>query len=109
MTTSYKMLSTTYAPGSSEIWYAKPEFDGYLGAVPGAILSDTHIKLGFVPSTDLEQIFCAMQSEHWSPNGEARGLISGLGLDHTSMSVGDVIETPDGVRHLVAGCGFKTL
>ena len=38
-----------------------------------------------------EDVFRQMQGEHWSPNGEARFGIESLGLQHTSMSVGDVI------------------
>jgi hypothetical protein len=39
---------------------------------------------------DLQHVFSEMQGEVWSPNGEAMKLITGLGLSHTSMSVGDV-------------------
>jgi hypothetical protein len=39
---------------------------------------------------DLEEVYIEMQGEKWSPNGEARELISSLGLSHTSMSTGDI-------------------
>jgi len=42
-----------------------------------------------------EDVFMMMQGEVWSPNGEARSLIQKLGLDHTSMSVGDVLRIVD--------------
>ena len=37
-----------------------------------------------------------MQGENWSPRGEARPLIARLGLGHTSLSLGDVVQAPDG-------------
>ena len=49
-----------------------------------------------------------MQGENWSPNGEARNLIGSLGLSHTSMSVGDIIEI-DGNLFFVDRHGFKKL
>jgi hypothetical protein len=43
----------------------------------------------------LDDAFWQMQGENWSPNGEARPLIQSLGLSHTSMMVGDVIQDED--------------
>jgi hypothetical protein len=60
-----------------------------------------------VEAEGLEDVFVAMQGEVWSPNGEARPLIKSLGLHHTSMSVGDFIETPSGEFYRVEGCGFE--
>lgn len=60
-----------------------------------------------VEAENLEQVFYMMQGEVWSPNGEARNLIRCLGLSHTSMSVGDFIETPRGEFYRVEGCGFE--
>jgi len=40
----------------------------------------------------LDAVYEAMQGHNWSPQGEARAMIEGLGLEHTSMSVGDVIQ-----------------
>ena len=40
---------------------------------------------------DMEEIFYYLQGEMWSPEGEARDLISELGLEHTSISVGDIL------------------
>ena len=48
-----------------------------------------------IKADDLEQVFILMQGEVWSPNGEARDLITGLGLKHTSMSVGDIVYDVD--------------
>ena len=86
------------APGKTEIWFTKPEFtrkfrDGSEGEdLPRAShLELTHILLGSIAETDLDNIYEHMQAEHWSPNGEAKNLIREKGLNHTSMSVGDTI------------------
>ena len=55
-------------------------------------LSSTHKLLAVVDETNLENIFRHFQGEVWSPDGEARELIRGLGLQHTSMSVGDMVQ-----------------
>lgn len=59
-------------------------------------------------SDDLNDIFMFMQGEVWSPNGEARELISALGVGHTSMSVGDIVQTDEG-HFIVAQVGFNKL
>lgn len=82
---------TTY-----KIYYTKPEHfrEFILGEkLPTrATLSDTHVHLMNIAAEDLEDVFYQCQGEAWSPHGEARHLIRSKGLDHTSMSVGDVIE-----------------
>lgn len=108
-----------YAPGSTRIWYARPEkgrdlrmghewcFERKLLPSPKN-LAATHIEVGAIAATDPEDIFEMMQGEAWSPAGQSRGLIVGLGLDHTSMSVGDVIQVGDNV-FMVDRCGFVLL
>ena len=54
----------------------------------------------------LDELFERFQGEFWSPNGEARPLIEALGLEHTSMSVGDVIVI-ENTGWLVASIGFN--
>lgn len=78
--------------GETEIWYQRPEQFGELTVHP-TNLKETHILLGKVKSERPDNIFNFMQGEHWSPNGEARELIESLGLEHTSMSTGDVVRT----------------
>jgi hypothetical protein len=56
-----------------------------------------------------EDVFAQMQGEIWSPNGEARELIASLGLHHTSMSIGDVVQDGDGVYWMCAHLGWKLL
>jgi hypothetical protein len=85
----YKSLNDVYPKGNTKIWYAtNPTF---LPEVYKPI-TETHTLLGEVDMTDLDEIFYKMQGEIWSPEGEARELIIRKGLNHTSMSVGDVVE-----------------
>jgi len=105
--------------GNTEIWYMKPSFfrDGIWGydrlADEGELpdprrLSKTHILLGEVKARNLDEIFYMMQGDIWSPRGEARSLIRKRGLQHTSMSVGDVIKRGS-KAFLVDVRGFKEL
>lgn len=57
----------------------------------------------------LENVFAQMQGEVWSPNGEATELIASLGLHHTSMSIGDVVQDDDGVHWMCAHLGWQHL
>ena len=59
-------------------------------------LRSTHVLLCEVEADGLDEAWRQMQAEHWSPNGEARPLLERLGLTHTSMSVGDVIQDDEG-------------
>jgi len=105
----------------TEIWYAKPEVfrDTIMGSmwlgtencktvIDACDLAKTHVKLCCVESEDLDEVYFSMQGENWSPNGEARQLITKRGLHHTSMSVGDVIVVDDKV-FMVDNVGFKPL
>jgi hypothetical protein len=58
---------------------------------------DTHAFLIMVEAENFNHAFHTMQGEMWSPNGEGRPLIEDRGLTHTSMSVGDILES---------GCDF---
>lgn len=75
------------------IWYAKSL--RYTDLDPVNLTHEncgTHVLVGCVEwRRDWQSLFGAMQGHNWSPRGEARRLIKTLGLDHTSMSVGDVI------------------
>jgi hypothetical protein len=101
-----------------EIWYMKPDWfrDGIFGKKPDpANLEATHVHLkqlelpGDMAWPQLERVFAQMQGENWSPNGEARPLIKAKGLQHTSMSVGDVAIDENGDKHIVARFGFEQL
>ena len=58
----------------------------------------------------LDQIYNLMQGEVWSPNGEGRELIQSLGLNHTSMSMGDIIYSgKDKEFWMVMPSGFSNV
>ena len=114
-----------FAPGKTKIWYVAPEHsrDALMGhrfctkhdlfKVDLADLTKTHILLGSIRTPaqridDVECIFSFMQGETWSPNGEARNFIQALGLHHTSMSVGDIIEY-ENKFYMVDSFGFVNL
>lgn len=114
--------------GETEIWYARLSqpvdipavVSGVItfpymlaiqeGWVPDFLALPTvyHAQLGSIDCKDLERIFAIMQGEIWSPHGEARNLIRSHGLDHTSMSIGDVIKIKD-QAWMVAPTGFSKL
>ena len=60
-----------------------------------------------VDANSLPMVFSMMQGEVWSPHGEARPLIELLGLSHTSMTVDDFIECPDGRFFRVESASFE--
>lgn len=104
------------------VWYMRPEFfrdGGSLGAkwlkersrLPDpAALDKTHIHLLDADADGLEPLFAAMQGEKWSPNGEGRLLIELRGLQHTSMSVGDIaVDKATGKVFIVDHIGFTEL
>jgi hypothetical protein len=99
-----------------KIWYMRPDWfrNGIMGDKPDpANLAATHIELMTISATDdetdvLNRVYRSCQGEVWSPHGEARELIESKGLEHTSMSVGDVIVV-DGEAHMIASVGFDNL
>lgn len=98
------------APGDVEVWYMRPDWfrRGIQGDRPDpAKLSETHILLGKVSGKCREMLWCSLQGENWSPEGEARSMLLSLGLEHTSMSVGDVVK--DGKTYVVDCMGFAEI
>lgn len=94
-----------------QVYYMRPEWfgRGIMGERPSiAELDKTHILLKEVDAPSLERVYALMQGEIWSPNGEAMPLILSKGLQHTSMSVGDVVQLQDQVW-VVAAVGFDQL
>jgi hypothetical protein len=69
----------------------------------------THIFVREVEADNLDEIFRIQQGENWSPNGEQRDLIWKLGLAHTSMSVADVVQDPDGEYWECRPIGWRNL
>jgi len=109
-------LGLGYTLGPTRIWYMRPEFfrEGMMGVkwmqdhgtMPSSTaLEKTHVCIGEIAETDLETIFVMMQGENWSPRGQANYYIRARGLQHTSMSMGDVIEL-GGRFFIVDSTGF---
>lgn len=72
-------------------------------------IEQTYAELGTIKTnSDKEVLFNALQVENYSPNGEARDLITSKGLLHTSMSVGDILVV-NGTYHFVDLFGFTEL
>jgi hypothetical protein len=105
--------------GSTEIWYASPESlrdasMGYAWLEKKGMLPDpdnlgsSHVLLGKISESDLNQIYRIMQGENWSPEGEANSFIRSKGLHHTSMSIGDIIVV-GGKTSMVDRSGFKKI
>lgn len=105
-----------------EVWYARPAFtrDLFMGhewlidhapeLIPATSdnLKKTHVRLATIRASDADEVFMWLQGENWSPNGEARKLIRSLKLDHTSMSVGDVVVV-DGKIAMCDTAGWATV
>lgn len=110
-----------FAKGQTRIWYVRPEQgrDYRMGydwlrdqgiPVPDPkTIGQTHIKLGSIKEADLDRVFSMLQGESWSPRGEARDLIRDIGLGHTSISVGDIVQTADGELLMVDSLGFRSI
>jgi hypothetical protein len=112
-----------YGKPGATIWYWKPEFSrdllmGYdwvvehnpelLEQTARQMPRRTHKTIGRVGTRNLGEIYKMMQGEIWSPNGQARKMIGRVGLDHTSMSVGDIIQIGS-QYHFVDRVGFERL
>jgi hypothetical protein len=71
-------------------------------------LHETHVFVREVRAPTLEAVFSLMQAERWPPR-EARSVIRKLGLTHTSMSVGDVIQDENGRFHECLMVGWREI
>ena len=101
--TQYSSLADAYPEGSTEVWYWNDEAgrDMMMGAnwltkkgqMPTPeTLEQTHVKIGSLRETNPDKVFSMMQGENWSPQGEARDMVSNSNTGHTSMSVGDIMK-----------------
>jgi len=101
--TQYASLADAYPEGSTEVWYWNDEAgrDMMMGAnwltkkgqMPTPeTLEQTHVKIGSLRETNPDKVFSMMQGENWSPQGEARDMVSNSNTGHTSMSVGDIMK-----------------
>jgi hypothetical protein len=115
---SYTSLSDVYPEGDTKIYYCKSEFmdelsKGYdflkkVGKLPRPGDLTEYVLVGSVTESDPQKIYSMMQGDIWSPAGEARNFINSLGVGHTSMSVGDIIQT-NGKFYFLDSDGFKEL
>jgi hypothetical protein len=102
------------AEGPVEVWYMKPFFfsEGISGGLPNRSgpsgLVVTHVQLGSVEDHPLDSLWTSLQGENWSPRGEANSLIRKMGLQHTSMSVGDCF-VKDGKVFVCSMMGFEEM
>lgn len=92
-----------YRGGSVGIWYARTPVRVDLSVslavarklghdITRKTISVTHEHLGNIEAEDAEMAFALMRGDYWSPRGEANDWLASLGLDHTSMIVGDVVD-----------------
>jgi hypothetical protein len=89
----------------------KPSFfRGIVGNSPDPNdLSATHVHLKDIEADSWEDALDRMQADVWSPNGEALDLIQSKGLQHASMTVGDVLMDEAAAIYLVTAIGFSPL
>ena len=104
----------------TQVWYWKTDFSrdllmGYDWCLERRRLPDvknlarTHVHLKDLNKKDPEKIWMEMQGEVWSPMGEQNDFIRSKGLDHTSMSIGDVLVMEDGRVLMADSVGFKEI
>ena len=94
-----------------QVWYMKPSFlRGIVGNSPDPNdLSATHVHLKDIEADNQEDALSRMRAENWSPNGEALDLLQSKGLQHTTMTIGDVLVDESDTVYLVTGIGFSLL
>jgi hypothetical protein len=94
-----------------QVWYMKPSFlRGIVGNSPDPNnLPATHVHLKDIEADDREDALHLMRADIWSPNGEATNLIQGKGLEHTTMTIGDVLVDESDAVYLVTAIGFTQL
>jgi hypothetical protein len=96
-----------YGVGDFTIWYFRPserilmKGNSYIRTHhPERLprpwnLERTHIRVGNVNEDNKDEILTMMQARLWNPRGEADAFVERLGLDHVSMTAGDVIQRGD--------------
>lgn len=97
--------------GKYRVFYARSPL-ALLGDGPlptEADLPASHVFVRSIQATCLEDVYWRMQGEVWSPRGEATPLIKRLGLSHTSLSLGDVVQAPDGLYYVCRWLGWEAL
>ena len=72
-------------------------------------LNFSHRRVRTLTAASPDEVYQQMQAEIWSPHGEARRLIRRLRLEHTSLSVGDVVHSASGEMWVCDVCGWRPL
>jgi len=76
--------------GQTEIWYARDRRNKAMPRMKS--LHKTHILLGRVKEDKrIHDLYSILKDNSWTPNNEAKHLITKKGLKRTNMGVGDVI------------------
>lgn len=113
---AHPRLSLFATVGNIKVWYARHTRDssmGYAWLKENGKLADfnnmeaTHVLVGSfqMDEPNPDEVLRLMQGEVWSPNGEAFEMIDALGLTHTTIRDGDVIQI--GNRYLLVDGGFR--
>lgn len=88
------------------VWYRKDPTYRFDEGLKIADISTKYCRVGNVWAGCLDEVFERRQSEVWSPKleNEMKDLILQLGLNHTSMSVGDIAEINGNYYQLDLSC-----
>ena len=62
-----------------------------------------------IEADNQEDALSRMRAENWSPNDEALDLLKSKGLQHTTMTIGDVLVGESDAVYIVTGIGFSLL
>jgi len=97
-----------------QVYYARrPTYfaSGQLGTPLLTIprLRSSHVRVTTIEAGSRAEAWLKMQGENWSPHGEARAMLRSLGLGHTSMSVGDVLQDGEGAYWECLDQGWRRL
>jgi|TARA_Y100000310_G_scaffold277810_1_gene295842 hypothetical protein len=105
--------------GWFRVWYQKTGFSNMFNVKESDVdvndLEKTHTKVANIRPDlsgenvweDLENIFMNMQGHLWGEDYvRSNDLLEELGLHHTSMSVGDIVQTHDRIVYLCMKEGF---
>lgn len=86
-------LSDIFEPGDTEIWYSK-KVNNFNDKVTPDTIDSTHVLLGTVIDTNLDDIMYKMTT--WDDGNDVKPLLKKKKITHSTLSVGDVIHTPEG-------------
>lgn len=116
-------LEVVSSGDQTRIWYMEPDYRRdfrmgyefltdeleYGGEEWESVIPQTHQYLGSVGTDCFEDIYRFLQADGWGQKPwMVNEYLEDLGLSHTSMSVGDVLETEDELA-MVDSVGMETL